>query len=102
MTFHAAPEDILDVLACEIDTRPKDAPTFQDLAPAIQSVEREDGAIVVHFAGSALDAVRRLAAAEQQCCSTIGWTVDDHPLRLRITALPHQLDTLESMLTARP
>lgn len=96
------PKDVLEVLACEIDVRPKDAPTFEDLAPHLRSVQRIEGAIVVHFDDAAADNVEALASAERLCCSGLTWDVQrDQGLRLRIGASPTQLDTLQEMLTPR-
>jgi hypothetical protein len=93
--------EVLDVLACEIDARPRGAPTFEDVAPSITSVRRDTSAVVVEFEAAARDAVAELVAAERQCCSTIGWQLEDGPpLRLHITAQPGQLDVFEAMLQA--
>jgi len=92
-------EDLLDVLACEIDARPKDAPSFADLQSAILGVAREEGAVRVEFDPARRDDVRRLVEAERLCCAGIGWDLREGPgLTLRIVAAPGQLDVFEGFL----
>ena len=103
MTTDATPRDditdALDVLACEYERRPKDAPSFFDLQHAIRSVRREAGALVVDFEPTFADAVERLVAAERLCCPTIGWDLATMPApRLRISAQPAQLEVFEQFL----
>ena len=94
-------DDTLDVLACEYEQRPKGAPSFSDLQPAIRQVRREDGALLVEFDPASASAVEELAAAEQLCCPTIGFDVSHTPApTLRITATPAQLDIFEQFLTS--
>ena len=93
-------EETLDVLACELDKRPKDAPSFFDLADAVHAVERSPGALVVTFDPAATRDVEALVAAERLCCPSIGWDLRHSPaLQLRITATPGQLDVFEQFLT---
>jgi len=92
---------MLEVLACEIDVRPVDAPGIDALASAILGVERIDGELIVSFAPGAAGVVQRFVAAEQQCCSTIRWDVEQTPaaVRLRIGAEPQQIELLEQLFT---
>ena len=103
MTTDATPRDDtmdeLDVLACEYEKRPRDAPSFFDLQHAIRSVRREAGALIVDFDLTFADAVEQLVSAERRCCPTIGWDLATVPApRLRIRAQPAQLDIFEQFL----
>ena len=91
--------DELEVLACEYEKRPKDAPSFFDLEGAVRAVRREDGALVIDFDPAEAERVAALVDAERQCCATIGWELQRSPLlRLRISASPAQLDVFEGFL----
>ncbi len=91
--------EALAVLSCEIDQRPKDAPSFFDLEHAVRDVRRVDGAIVVDFDPAEAERVAALVAAERLCCTDIGWDLEHTPaLRLRISAAPAQLDVFEGFL----
>ena len=93
-------EETLDVLACEFDQRPKDAPSFFDLAGAIRAVERSQGTLVVTFDTAATQDVEAFVAAERRCCQSIGWDLSHSPaLQLRIAATPGQRDIFEQFLT---
>jgi hypothetical protein len=89
----------LEVLACEIDVRPVGAPGIDEIAPAILGVERADGGLVVTFARSAADVVQRFVAAEQRCCATISWDMEQTPdaVRLRVGAEAQQIELLERL-----
>ena len=92
-------DEALDTLACELEKRPKGAPSFFDLAGAVRGVRREEGAVVVEYDAAARASVEALVAAERACCSQIGWDLQQQPaLRLRITATAPQLDVFEQML----
>ncbi|MGH2588316.1 MAG: hypothetical protein ACRDJE_25630 [Dehalococcoidia bacterium] len=89
----------LAVLACELDKRPKGAPSFSDLEAAIREVRRESGSLVVDFDPAESERVAALVDAERQCCPDIGWELQRSPaLRLRISATPAQLDVFEGFL----
>jgi hypothetical protein len=95
-----AAADLIDVLACDIGVRPNDAPTFEDVAPYIREVRRDERAISVLFDKGGLRIVEALVAAEQRCCADLAWDLEREPdLRLRIGASPAQLDVLEQMLS---
>jgi hypothetical protein len=90
---------ILDVLACEWQKRPRDAPTFADLAPALRGLRRGDGELVADYDARAADPLAEVVAAEQLCCAGIDWRLDG--ARLIVRATPAQLDALEQLLPAR-
>jgi len=89
----------LAVLACELDKRPKEAPSFSDLEAAIREVRREGGSLVIGFDPAESERVAALVDAERQCCPDIGWELQCSPaLRLRISATPAQLDVFAGFL----
>ena len=91
--------ETLDTVACEFDKRPKDAPSFFDLADAIRGVRRDTGWLVVEFDAAAVDQVEALVAAERACCPGIGWELTRGPaVRLRVVATEPQLDIVEGFL----
>jgi hypothetical protein len=97
------PPETLDTLACELDRRPKNAPTIADLVASVRSLRREADTLIVEFEPTVADLVAAVVAAERQCCSTIGWHLDtDRPVQLRITARPMQLTTLEKLFSPLP
>lgn len=94
------PEDVIELLACDIASRPRGAPMPSALAPYIHSRHRTTGALAIAFAPEAADAVTAFAAAESSCCTGIGWHVERGPtVRLTITAAPEQLDAIEQIFT---
>ena len=91
---------IEDALACEYEKRPRGAPSFFDLQPAIRGVHRAANALLVEFDPAQHAAVHELVAAERLCCPTIGWDLSLAPtLQLRISAPPGQLEVFEQFLT---
>jgi hypothetical protein len=93
-------DDALNVLACEIDKRPQDAPSFFDLQPSIRAVRREGESLRVDFDPTEAAAVQQLVEAERRCCADIGWDLQQSPsLTLTIRATPAQLDIFEQFLT---
>jgi hypothetical protein len=94
-------DDDFEILACEYDKRPKDAPSFFDVAGALRGVRREGGTLIVSYDTAAAPDIARLVAAEQQCCPGIGWELATGPaVEVRIHAAPAQLDVFEQFLTA--
>lgn len=99
----SASQDDEDVLICEYEKRPRNAPSFLDLHDAIRAVVPEDGALRVAFDPTRRTEVEQLAAAERLCCPTIGFEVSLPPtLTLTIRATSGKLATLEQMLTMDP
>jgi hypothetical protein len=93
-------DDALNVLVCEIDKRPKGAPSFFDLQPNIRTVRREVGSITVDFDPTVAAAVQQLVEAERLCCADIGWDLHQSPsLTLTIRATPAQLTIFEQFLS---
>jgi hypothetical protein len=95
---NVAREDLLEVIGCEIDRRPAEAPALYDLAPLVQRRTRVSGALLVEFANDAQPTVEAFAAAERQCCASIGWTVEPGDVvTLRIMTNDVALDAIEVM-----
>lgn len=91
-------QDLLDVLACEIDVRPRDAPTIDDLRPYIVRAERRPDALIIHFADEGALAVASFVEAERLCCAGLTWTLEKGaPMTLTIGATSAQLDALATM-----
>ena len=94
--------EILDVLACDIQARPRGAASVFDLAPAVRRVRREPCALVIEFTADAAPAVAEFAAAERLCCPEIGWELhDEQTPTLRIRAMPAQLEVLQQLFSTR-
>jgi hypothetical protein len=94
------PKDVIELLACDIVSRPGGAPMPSALAPYIRSIERTVDAISIAFAPEAADDVAAFAAAESICCAGIDWNVERNPtVRLTVVAPPAQLDVIEQMFT---
>ena len=90
--------EVVDALVCELEKRPTDAPTIEEIVGSVTSLRRDGDSLVVEFDPSAVETVRSVVEAERQCCSTISWQLEpEQGTRLKITALPLQLETLEAM-----
>lgn len=96
MKFESSVE-ILEVLACDIGARPAGAASIVDIEPYRLNTARTDEHVAIAFARDALPFLREFVAAEQVCCSTIGWHLDEESVVLRISATEAQLDQLELM-----
>lgn len=91
-------EDVIEVLACDIEGRPE-APGPEELAPFVQSASHSPTSITIDLDEAGRQVAEAFVAAEQICCSNIGWQLEDAPrLRLRITAEPQQLAALQSLI----
>lgn len=86
------PEDLLDVMSCDIGLRPAGAPGPDDLAPFFRSASTTEGRFVAQFDRNAAETLRSFAAAESLCCSGITWRVDerDDAAVLTVDATPDQ------------
>jgi hypothetical protein len=101
MTERSGIIETLELLACDISARPKDAPALDALSPHILHIQRAPGALTIDVEASALDVVEAFAAAERLCCSTLGFDVTHgDPVRLRITATPELLDAFANLIQA--
>lgn len=91
----------LDVLACEIEARPKGAPGIADVAVGVLSVERERETLLVSFDPAMTAAIEAFVAAEQRCCASLSWRLDTSggATRLSVVAQPQQIDLLEQLFT---
>ena len=91
--------DLLEVLACDIEARPKGAPSIVTFAAHITSVQRDEKAVRVAFQLAVAGEVAAFVEAERLCCSSIDWQLQHDPeLLLTIGASPSQLDALAEML----
>jgi len=91
-------DDIIEVLECDFDVRPKGAPGVDQLLPHVRGVARVRGALVVEFDEQSIETLAAFVEAERLCCAGIGWEIVESPgLRLRITANDEQLMAIESL-----
>ena len=95
------PTEILDTLVCEPMSRPKGAPTIDEILPAVRAARRDANAMTVTFDRSAAELISAVVAAERLCCPTLAWDLETagEPV-LRIAASPGQLDVLEAIFSA--
>src|SRR5688500_12200392 len=94
-------DEIIEVLDCDLDVRPKAAPGIDALVPHVRGVIRTAQAILVEFDDHALETLVAFVEAERLCCAGIGWEIEPAPaLRLRITASAEQLAAIESLWKA--
>jgi hypothetical protein len=91
-------DEIIEVLECEIDARPKAAPGVDQLLPKARGVSRVPGALLVEFDPQVVETLAAFVEAERLCCAGIGWDIErDAGLHLRIAAGEAQLTVLESL-----
>jgi hypothetical protein len=94
-------DEIIEILDCDLDVRPKAAPGIDALAPHVRCVTRTAQAILVEFDDHAAQTLDAFVEAERLCCAGIGWEIERSPaLRLRITASEEQLAALDSLWNA--
>ena len=94
-------DEIIEVLDCDVDVRPKAAPGIDALAPHVRGVTRTSQAILVEFDPQAGETLAAFVEAERLCCAGIGWNIErDAGLRLRIKAGEMQLTAIESLWKA--
>lgn len=95
------PKDMIELLACDIVSRPAGAPMPAALARQVRRMTRTPDALVIEFAAEAAEDVAAFAAAESICCASIGWNVERSPtVRLTITAAPDQLTAIGQLFTS--
>jgi hypothetical protein len=94
----------LEVLACDIELRPRGAPGVDQIADLVRSAHRRDGALILAFDQSASADVEAFAAAERQCCSTLCWEVrrSGDEVELSIGGSPEQVRLLERLFARSP
>lgn len=90
----------IEVLSCDIGTRPV-APGVKELMPHVTMVRRERESLVIEYRPEARALVASFAAAEQVCCSTLRWELDEARPFLRITGTSAQLDALQAFFPSR-
>ncbi|MEO6397021.1 MAG: hypothetical protein ABIP13_00995 [Tepidiformaceae bacterium] len=93
-------KDTLELLACDVDSRPA-APLTDELLPFLTSVSRTTETIVVTYDRAAADLFAAFAAAESVCCASLGWSVDETASTLTVTASPTQLDALQEVFATK-
>ena len=86
----------LELLACDIASRPP-APSAAELHEFVTGVQREPTSLTFLYRREAGAMFAAFTAAEQVCCSTIGWALDEAAGSLRITASEEQLDALQAI-----
>jgi hypothetical protein len=97
------PPETLETLVCELDRRPKDAPTIDDIISRVTSWHREAEKLVVTFDPGAADLAAAVVKAERECCSTIGWHLEaSQGVRLSLSGTNSQLDALTEIFSAAP
>ena len=60
-------------------------------------MKREPTSLTFEYEREAGEMFAAFTAAEQVCCSTIGWALDEAAGSLRITASAEQLDALQAI-----
>ncbi len=91
--------DTLELLSCDIAARPA-APGASELQRFVTAVKREPTSLTFEYDRAAGEMFAAFTAAEQVCCSTIGWALDEAAGNLRITASAEQLDALQAIFAA--
>lgn len=102
MTAPRQQGEIIEVLDCDLDVRPKGAPGIDALLPQVRGVSRVHGALIIEFDDGAREMLPAFVEAERLCCAGIGWEIERSPtLRLRISANADQLAAIESLWNNR-
>jgi len=90
--------EIIEILDCDLDVRPKAAPGVGQLLPHVRGTTRTMGTLAVEFDERAAETLEAFVEAERLCCANIGWKIEREPaLRLRISAEDAQLNAIESL-----
>lgn len=96
-------DEIIELLDCDIGSRPAAAPGVDQLTPHVRRVSRTSGALLIEFDQQSAQTLEAFVEAERLCCAGIGWDIQRGPgLRLRITAVDDQLNAIESLWQNRP
>jgi hypothetical protein len=92
--------EIIEVLDCDFDARPKAAPGIDALLPHVRDAARERGAVIIEFDPGMDETLEAFVEAERLCCTGIGWEIErTGGLRLRISATDAQIAAIESLWT---
>jgi len=96
-------EEIIELLGCDIGSRPLAAPGVGQLIPHVRGIARTSGALLIEFDQQSAQTLEVFVEAERLCCAGIGWDIVRGPgLRLRITAADGQLKAIESIWNKQP
>jgi hypothetical protein len=92
--------EVLDVLACDLEARPKSAPTIDVVSRHILGMTRHADTLVIAFDTTGKRDLEAFVAAESRCCASLQWDlVEGDPLTLRISGTPPQLESLAALFT---
>jgi len=72
-------EKTLSVLHCDISVRPTSSAGIDQLLKHVRSVRVDGNKCIAEFESSGKSDVHSFVEAEQKCCTTLSWTVDEFP-----------------------
>jgi hypothetical protein len=78
-------KESIDILSCDISTRPKEAAGVADLMPYLLSLKRDGNIVLVDFDCAAKELVHSFVRAEKLCCTGLEWRILDCEFNLRLT-----------------
>lgn len=87
----------LQVLACDISSRPKNAAGIGELLPFVRAVTTDGDRVIVDFAQASLAALDSFVSAERACCTGLSWELaqaESH-LRLIVTGTAEQVSLIK-------
>ena len=94
-----ASDELLEVIACDIESRPAAAPGVDALAPFVRSAQRLPGELLLQLDPAGRTVAEAFVAAECVCCASIGWSLIETPaLALRVTATEPQIEALTALV----
>lgn len=67
----------IEILACDIAIRPRDAAGYADLLPYVREMKLDGGRLTVAIEASGKQAVESFVNAERQCCTGLTWQIED-------------------------
>jgi putative N-acetylmannosamine-6-phosphate epimerase len=91
-------EKQIEILACDIAVRPRDAAGIAELLPYIQEVRVENEKLMASMSVDAKALVESFVNAERQCCTALSWQTinDDTQVQLLIGGTASQLKVVRS------
>jgi hypothetical protein len=94
----ALTEKQIEILACDIAIRPRDAAGIAQLLPHIQGVRLENEQLMVSMSVNAKALVESFVNAERQCCTALSWQAINGAtkVQLLIGGTPSQLKVVRS------